>query len=321
MSFEVLKETLIREPVLKLYRTKADTELCTDASKLGFGTILLQRDADDQRFHPVYYASWKTTDAEAKYCSYELEVLAIVKSLRKFRVYLLGIPFKIITDCRAFSLTMNKRDLCVRVARWALLLEEFNYVIEHRPGTSMRHVDALSRNLPVIMTIEESRSSLIARLSGAQREDDELKLTLEKVVRNESDNFTLQNEILYRKCYDDLLLVVPKSMQHEVIKQAHKKGHFSVSKMERMLKREFWFSHIREKIETVIKNCLLCILAERKYGKQESFLHNILKGDAPLDTYHIDYLGPIPSTRKNYVHLLVVVDGFTKFVWFATALS
>jgi len=47
---------------------------------------------------------------------------------------------------------MNKKDLYVRVARWALQLEEFDYTIEHRSGKAMTHVDALSRNpLPVCM--------------------------------------------------------------------------------------------------------------------------------------------------------------------------
>jgi len=57
-----------------------------------------------------------TTLAEEKYTSYELEILAIIKALKKFRVYLLGNPFKIVTDCKAFTLTMKKKDLCVRVA-------------------------------------------------------------------------------------------------------------------------------------------------------------------------------------------------------------
>lgn len=64
----------------------------------------------------------RPTQAEERYPSYELEILAIVKALKRFRVYLLGIEFKIVTDCRAFTLTMAKRDLCVRVARWALAL-------------------------------------------------------------------------------------------------------------------------------------------------------------------------------------------------------
>ncbi|KAJ0179012.1 hypothetical protein K1T71_005787 [Dendrolimus kikuchii] len=44
------------------------------------------------------------------------------------------------------TMTLQKKDLPPRVARWALLLEEFDYKIEHRSGTQMRHVDALSRN-------------------------------------------------------------------------------------------------------------------------------------------------------------------------------
>ena len=161
-SFEKLKLILSSSPVLKLYRVGAETELHTDASGLGYGAILLQRDSADGAFHPVYYASGKTTPAEERYPSYELEVLAIVKSLRKFRVYLLGISFKIVTDCQAFAMTMNKKDLCVRVARWALLLEEFNYEIEHRPGKSMRHVDALSRRpLSTVMLVSEDHDGLL----------------------------------------------------------------------------------------------------------------------------------------------------------------
>jgi len=122
-AFKRFKIMLSDKPILNLYRVKAETELYADASALGYGAILLQRNNEDQRFHPVYYFSGKTTPAEAKYSSYELEVLAIVKALKKFRVYLLGIAFIIVTDCRAFTLTMSKKDLCVRVARWALLLE------------------------------------------------------------------------------------------------------------------------------------------------------------------------------------------------------
>lgn len=98
--------------MLKLYKLNRETELHTDALMYGYGAILLQRDVDDQLLHPVYYASRKTTESEQKYHSYELEVLAIVKALKKFWVYLLGIPFKIVTDCRAFTLIMNKKDLC-----------------------------------------------------------------------------------------------------------------------------------------------------------------------------------------------------------------
>jgi len=118
--------------------------------------------------HPVYYYSDKTTPVEEKYTSYQLEVLAIIKALKKFWVYLLGIPFKIVTDCRAFVATMNKKELCVRVARWALLLEEFDY-IEHWSGKNMVYVDALSRYpASQCALIEAHKSGLSARLEKAQ---------------------------------------------------------------------------------------------------------------------------------------------------------
>jgi len=155
-AFNRLKLMLTSSPILKLYRPNAETELHTDASRFGFGSILMQLDVNDNKFHPVYFASGKTSPAEENYTSYELEVLAIIKSLKKFRVYLLGISFTIVTDCQAFQMTMNKKDLCVRVARWALLLEEFRYTIVHRPGKQMIHVDALSRNpLPCVLLLNE----------------------------------------------------------------------------------------------------------------------------------------------------------------------
>jgi len=74
----------------------------------------------------------------------------------------LGILFKIITNCRAFMATMNKKHLCVRVARWTLLLEEFSYTIEHKPDKNMVYVDALSRYpLSRYMLINSSRIGLL----------------------------------------------------------------------------------------------------------------------------------------------------------------
>ena len=80
-AFVELKRVLVKKAVLHLYRVNAETELHTDACKFGYGAILLQR-GHDNALHPVYFASGKTTPAEENYTSYELEVLAIVRSLK-----------------------------------------------------------------------------------------------------------------------------------------------------------------------------------------------------------------------------------------------
>ncbi|GFV76405.1 retrovirus-related Pol polyprotein from transposon 17.6 [Trichonephila clavipes] len=124
-AFEKLMKLLTENPVLSIFQQGKTTELHTDASQQGYGAVLLQ-EAEDGKLHPVQYMSQKTTPVEEKYSSYELEVLAVVNALKKFRTYLLGNHFKIITDCSAFLKTMDKKDLVTRIARWALLLEEYD---------------------------------------------------------------------------------------------------------------------------------------------------------------------------------------------------
>ena len=315
-AFNSLKTSLSQQPILNLYRIGAETELHTDASKYGYGAILLQRNGEDGQLHPIYFASGKTTPAEEKYSSYELEVLAIIRALRRFRVYLLGIRFKIITDCKAFTMTMNKKDLCVRVARWVLFLEDFEYIIEHRAGRSMRHVDALSRNpLSTCLTVDESDESLAARFRKAQRDDADLKEKLERTENGELSGYSTRGGLLYKDVGDETLLVVPRSMQLQVIRRAHERGHFATNKTETLVRSEYWIPDLRSKTEKVIRNCISCILAERQRGKREGFLNPIEKGSVPFDTFHVDHLGPLPTTKKSYAHILVVVDAFTKFIW------
>lgn len=315
-AFNKLKSILIDKPVLKLYRIGAETELHTDASLLGYGAILLQRSNDDNAMHPVYYASGKTTPTEQKYISYELEVLAIVKALKKFRVYLLHTPFKIVTDCRAFTLTMSKKDLCLRVARWALMLEDYNYQIEHRSGKSMGHVDALSRNpLPTCLLLNEDEDGLTAQLRRAQLNDENTKKIIQLTQEGKTHGYSIRGGLLFKEVDGDTRLVVPKAMCSQIIKCAHERGHFSVAKTEAIVKRDYHIPDLRAKIEKHIRNCINCILANKRQGKQEGFLCPIDKGEIPLDTYHVDHLGPLATTKKSYRYILAVIDGFSKFTW------
>ncbi|GBN83663.1 Retrovirus-related Pol polyprotein from transposon 297, partial [Araneus ventricosus] len=206
ISFNQLKLMLAEKPVLRIYNPNYETELHTDASLEGYGAILMQKSPDDKNFHPTYYMSKKTTDAEKKYSNYELEALAVIEAVKKFRVYLLGIPFKIVTDCSALEKTMQKKDLVTRVARWALLLEEFDYVIEHRSGTRMTHVDALSRFPINIFCI--SFDNILPRLKSSQDSDNEVKAIKELLRISAYEDYCDRNGILYKFVEGKELVVV-----------------------------------------------------------------------------------------------------------------
>jgi len=82
-AVDILKEALVSEPVLRLYRRDAKTEIHTDASKDGFAATLFQWHKG--QLHPVLFWSKKTSESEARQHSYIQEAKAIFLACKKFR--------------------------------------------------------------------------------------------------------------------------------------------------------------------------------------------------------------------------------------------
>ncbi|GFT00864.1 hypothetical protein TNCV_4053251 [Trichonephila clavipes] len=99
--------------------------------------------------------------------------------------------------------------------------------------------------------------------------------------KQESKELFERNGILYKYLNGRELIVTPKAMQAELIKLIHENGHFSLI---------------------------------RKLAKGR-VLNPISKESIPLSMYHVDFIGPLPSTNKSYQHIFTVVDAFTKFTW------
>lgn len=172
----------------------------------------------------------------------------------------------------------------------------------------MRNADALSR----MYYLHES--TVWRQMKAAQSEDEEIQDIIRNLNETKYADYVIENELLCKKVDHDNLIVVPKLMQHGILRKIHDQGHFSQQKMEKLIKRKSHIPQLHEKMRDVVQNCIQCILAERKGGKAEGMLHPIPKYDLPLDTWHMDHLG-MSSTNKNYQLVLAIVDAFTKFVW------
>lgn len=309
-AFYTLKEKIVSGPVLAIYNPKRETELHTDASQDGFGSILQKQ--DDKKLHPVSYYSKGTTQAEKNYHSFELETLAIVYSVRRFHVYLQGIKFKIVTDCNALAQTLAKKNVNTRIARWALELENYDFTIEHRKGLSMGHVDALSRTIPVFTVTSDEIDLHIQATQSRDRMIVELRDRLEE---EEVKYFELKDGLVFRKIDNDrLAFYVPSEMEENVIRLIHEKiGHLGVDKCLEQMKHHYWFPSMRAKIEMFIKNCIKCIMHNAPVHINERTLHSIPKVPEPFHTLHIDHMGPLPNVVNKKHHLLVIIDSFTKF--------
>jgi len=76
-------------------------EVHTDASSKRIADVLLQK--EDEGHRPVFYYSRLCSETESRYSSYALEVLAITESLERFRIYLIGSDFVVVTDCNTVA--------------------------------------------------------------------------------------------------------------------------------------------------------------------------------------------------------------------------
>jgi transposase InsO family protein len=326
-AFQELKARLTERPLLAIYSVDAETEVHTDASKTGLGGILFQK--QEGNWKPIAYFSRQTTKEEQRYHSYELETLAVVQTLKKFRTYLIGIKFRVVTDCNALRTAFTKKDILPRVGRWWLTLQEFDFEVVYRPGAKMLHVDALSRNpveKPVgledidVFTINVSEDDWVL---AAQLQDERLKYVREVLLRTPQDgeeekihgDFVLRNNRVFRKTVEGLRWAVPKTARRQLTMLNHDtKGHFSLEKTLGLMKQSYWFPGMRQYVKRYIKGCLGCLYNKEPAGKRPGFLFPIEKVGVPMHTLHLDHLGPFVKSRRKNAYLIVAVDAFTKFI-------
>ena len=155
-AFESLKGALTTAPVLGYVDYTKPFILETDASHDGLSPILSQE--QDGKSRVLAFASRRLRPSEKNnslYSSMKLEFLAMKWAITdKFRHYLLGGKFKVITDNNPLP-TFASQKVRALEQRWASQLAQFDFDIQYRPG-KINPADALSR-----MPLEPSPQPLL----------------------------------------------------------------------------------------------------------------------------------------------------------------
>ena len=142
-AFETLKGEIASRPVSAYPDFSKPFRLYTDASNLGLGAILAQRQQGKEKI--ICCASRTLNNAESNYSTTKKECLAIVWGVQVFRPFLIATHFEILTDHYALQWLRSMKSTSAILHRWAAALEDYRFTILHRPGKLQGHVDALSR--------------------------------------------------------------------------------------------------------------------------------------------------------------------------------
>jgi len=135
--------------VLSYPNLKLPFTLTTDASNIAVAAILSEVQNGVER--PISFSSRQLNSANRSYSASESEMLSLGWATKYFRCYLYGKKFLVRTDHNALTYLRNVADHNSRLMRWSLKLSQFDFSVEHRAGSKIAHVDALSRHVGAVM--------------------------------------------------------------------------------------------------------------------------------------------------------------------------
>jgi hypothetical protein len=184
-SFNQLRFKLMAAPVLIMPDLQKSFDIYCDASRQGLGCVLMQEG------HIIAYASRRLRKHELNYPTHDLELAAVVPTLKIWRHYIMGTKCQVYTNHKSLKYIFTQKDLNLRQRRWLELIKDYDMEIHYHRGKVNLVADALSQK-------EHVHAAIVTQLPDELAEDFE-KLNLGIVAHTEGITIevepTLEQEI------------------------------------------------------------------------------------------------------------------------------
>lgn len=322
-AFEDVKSCLTSAPTLIRPDFTKPFVLQTDASTIGLGAVLGQKDEEGKE-HVIAYASRVLHGPEANYTISELECLAVIWAIEKFRCYLEGWKFSVITDHSCLRWLVTIKNPAGRLARWAMKLLVHDMEIIHRKGAGHHVPDALSR---MYESVSDSLFALLEQPNVPENEWYAKRLSQVKESPKKYKDWLVREEKLFYRHRNPLVdhvtqdhsewkYVPLEDEKSRILREAHDVGqaaHLGIEKTHnRILTRYFWPGLLKSVIDYVTK-CDVCQRSKVSQRKPAGLMGERVI-EQPWDVVAADIMGPLPRSKNGYSFLLVIQDLFTKWV-------
>lgn len=134
-SFSEIKNVLILAPVLALPDYALPFEIHTDASNVGIGAMITQK--QNGMYRVIAHYSARHTPTQQRYMTTEKECLAVIMAIEKFKIVKVFIS-KYIRTMQVLLWLNRFKDSNGRLVRGALRLQQYNFTLKHRKGKEMQ---------------------------------------------------------------------------------------------------------------------------------------------------------------------------------------
>ncbi|KAL9258971.1 Retrovirus-related Pol polyprotein from transposon 17.6-like protein, partial [Drosera capensis] len=209
-AFQELKDRLTSAPILALPSGEEGFCIYSDASKQGLGYVLMQHDK------VITYASRQLKPYEINYPTHDLELAAVVFSLKIWRHYLYGVSCRIYTDHKSLKYILTQKELNIRQRRWLELLKDYDLDIQYHPGKANVVADALSRFLGYMQV----QSTLHEEILQAQGGDEQIQRIRQGIQDGKASGFIVHEDGSLR-FQGRLGVLNNEELKQKILEEAH----------------------------------------------------------------------------------------------------
>jgi hypothetical protein len=347
-AFQILKKEITSPPILQIFDPDKPTFVEVDASSTNVAGILTQIDPRTGNRKPVSYYSSKLPPTKGGRSSFDIELIALSRSLTAFRPYLIFNHFTVLTDNQALATrAIHSRTLNVkRLARINDVISQFSFDIKHISGKNNVLADCLSRanyeeKINNVCTLEPPTTITNEEFIAEQNKDRKLKAIRDiktnvllspndytaherKTFLRQSRRYSLNKEGIlcahkFNKRQLHKLIAIPSQLVNKVIQMAHEGlatgNHFGRNKTLLRLSTKFHWNEMWKDISQYVKSCDICQKNKRKYIKEGHIKERKLDNRYPPIFQHlsVDVLGPY-SFGTNKLYVIAAVDKGSKFL-------
>lgn len=332
-TFVNLRKAVWECPTLFFQKEDMPIHLKTDACNTGIGAYLYQQDSAGNQY-PLGFMSKALKGPQLNWSTFEQEGYAILMALSKFEYLLRDVQFTLHTDHR--NLLYLNEKASPKVQRWKNAIQQYNFEVRHIKGVDNNEADLFSRipriddneasactpaTEPALSQPREGSSATSARTSAVNVITTRSRINFDEraaiMATADAGEPNIRDVPLEIEIDNDVpLLELSIQEKRDLLKRFHGSlsGHHGINRTVNMLRSagHNWL-YMRGDVHKFVSQCGVCQVVNP--------IHSVISTPkfttsttAPMQRVAADTIVDLLPTEDGYLHCLVIVDMFTRWV-------